>query len=84
MTLRIDKYFGEFNGVVKVDNAELNSGYIATAESTLITLKADHLNTLSVGSHTLMVGFQGGVWVSSGFTILSIPATPTVPSSPSG
>jgi hypothetical protein len=50
----------------------------------MIELKADYLNTLSAGHHTLSVGFYGGVRVSSDFTILSAPVIPSTPSSPSG
>jgi hypothetical protein len=59
ITLSIDKYFGEFNDVVEVDGNPLSSGYTATSGSTQITLEADYLNTLSTGSHTLSVGFEG-------------------------
>jgi hypothetical protein len=59
LTLSIDKYFGEFSNVVEVDGNPLSSGYTATSGSTEITLEADYLNTLSTGSHTLSVGFEG-------------------------
>jgi hypothetical protein len=80
LTFRVDKYFGEFTGVVKVDNVQLaTSDYEATSGSTNIELKADYLNTLSADNHTLSVGFYGGVWVDEDFTILPDPTTPTTP-----
>jgi hypothetical protein len=79
--LWIDKYFGEFTDVVKVDNVQLTSSeYEATSSSTNIELKADYLNTLSTGNHTLNVGFYGGVWVEEDFTILPNPTLiPPIP-----
>jgi hypothetical protein len=60
--LWIDKYFGEFTDMVKVDGVQLTSfDCEATSGSTIISLKADYLNTLSTGNHTLSVGFYGGV-----------------------
>ncbi|MDR2540389.1 MAG: hypothetical protein LBD11_01050 [Candidatus Peribacteria bacterium] len=73
LTFRVDKYFGEFSNVVKVDTTQLTTGYTATSGSTNIILEADYLNTLSTGSHTLTVGFDGGVRVSDTFTILPAP-----------
>jgi hypothetical protein len=83
----VDKYFGEFSDVVKVDASPLApSAYEATSGSTTIELTADYLNTLSAGSHTLSVGFEGGVWVEEDFTILPdptpVPPTPSQPSQP--
>jgi hypothetical protein len=70
---------------VKVDNVQLaTSDYEATSGSTTIELKADYLNTLSAGNHTLSVGFDGGVQVSRGFNILSAPVIPSTPTTPSG
>jgi hypothetical protein len=86
----VDKYFEEFNGVVKVDNADRTPDkYIATSGSTNIKLNADYLNTLTAGAHTLTVGFEGGVEVVGDFTIfpdptlppVTPPITPTVPTS---
>jgi hypothetical protein len=75
----VDKYFGEFSDVVKVDASPLTSSeYEATSGSTTIELTADYLNTLSTGNHTLSVGFEGGVWVEEDFTILPDP-TPVPP-----
>ncbi|GHV27420.1 hypothetical protein FACS1894176_09320 [Bacteroidia bacterium] len=85
LTFRVDKYFGEFSNVVKVDSTQLSTGYIATSGSTNIILESDYLNTLSAGDHTLTVGFDGGVRVSDTFTILPAPVTPPVtpPNTPS-
>jgi hypothetical protein len=85
----VDKWIGEFIGV-KVDNNLLTSGYIVTSWSTQITLESDYLNTLSAGTHTLSVGFNGWVWVESEFTVSDpiletpeIPSTPEMPTAPS-
>jgi hypothetical protein len=84
----VDKYFEEFNDVVKVDGVQLAaSNYEATSGSTNIELNADYLNTLAVGDHTLTVGFEGGVQVEESFTILSEPTLPpvnppTIPTNP--
>jgi hypothetical protein len=88
----VDKYFGEFNDIVKVDGVQLaTSDYVATSGSTTIELNADYLNTLAAGDHTLTVGFEGGVQVAESFTILpdptlppvNPPTVPTVPATPS-
>jgi hypothetical protein len=76
----VDKYLGEFADVVRVDSVQLtSSNYKVTSGNTNISLNADYLNTLSTGSHTLSVGFEGGVWIEEDFTIS--PAATVPPSS---
>jgi lysophospholipase L1-like esterase len=87
LTLSIDKYFGEFTGVVKVNNDVLTAGvdYTASEGSTVIELLNSYLNTLGAGTYTLNVEFVGGVWVESTFTILAdgtITPTPANPNAP--
>jgi lysophospholipase L1-like esterase/plastocyanin len=73
LTFTVDKYFDEFTGLVKVDGVALTDSvdYTATAGSTVIELLNSYLNTLTAGTHTLTVAFNGGVTASSQFTILA-------------
>jgi hypothetical protein len=72
LTHSIDKYFGEFSGVVKVDDVALSAGdFIASDGSTVIELSNAFLNSLGAGNHTLSVGFYGGVWVDGQFGVLA-------------
>ena len=66
----VQKDFSLFRDV-KVDGALLtrNTDYKAESSSTRITLYADYLNTLSVGSHTLVVGFTDGTSATATFTV---------------
>jgi len=66
----VQKDFSLFRDV-KVDGALLtrNTDYKAESSSTKITLYADYLNTLSVGSHTLVVGFTDGTSATATFTV---------------
>lgn len=51
----------KFTGV-KVDGELIDStNYIATEGSTIITLKADYLKTLSVGSHSFEIVWEDGM-----------------------
>jgi len=75
LTFNIDKYLGEFSGVVKVDGVALpTSDYTVTAGSTDVELTAGYLNGLSVGTHNLVVGFNGGVTVADTFNITAADA----------
>jgi hypothetical protein len=90
LTFQVDKWIGEFSGVV-VSGMVLTSGmdYTLTEGSTIITLEDDYLDTLPTGNHTLTASFSGGVQVSDTFTIddptpptpPTPPTTPTVPTS---
>lgn len=52
--------FSKFTGV-KVDSALIAADkYTAVSGSTVITLKKDYLDTLSVGKHTLTVVYNDG------------------------
>jgi lysophospholipase L1-like esterase len=87
LTHTIDKYYGEFTGVVKVNGATSTNGtdYTASEGSTVIELLNSYLNTLGVGTYTLSVQFAGGVWVDTTFTISAagvITPTPTNPNAP--
>ena len=68
LTIRGNGDFGRFTGV-KVDGALLDrSHYTAREGSTIITLKASHLNTLAAGTHTFEILWTDGSAVTA-FTI---------------
>ncbi len=68
LTIRGDGAFSKFTGV-KVDGNLLDrSNYTAEEGSTIITLKADYLNTLSAGNHTVEILWTDGLAVTA-FTI---------------
>jgi lysophospholipase L1-like esterase len=86
LTFTVDKYLGEFTGVVKVNGTTLSADkYTVSEGSTVIELLNTYLNTLGAGTYTLSVEFAGGVWVESTFTILAdgtITPTPVNPNAP--
>lgn len=60
LTLRIDRDFSKFLSVY-VDDIYVNpSNYTATSGSTIITFSKAYLNSLSVGTHTVLVNFTDG------------------------
>lgn len=60
LSFRADGAFNKFLGV-KVDGVEITSDkYTAKEGSTIIELKKDYLNTLSVGAHNLTVVYTDG------------------------
>ena len=60
LAFRANGDFSKFTGV-KVDDTLIDAkNYTAVSGSTVITLKADYLNTLSVGKHTLTVVYNDG------------------------
>lgn len=60
LTFRANGDFSKFTGV-KVDGNLISSdNYNAVSGSTVITLKKDYLDTLSVGNHTLTVVYNDG------------------------
>lgn len=69
LTFRANGDFSKFTGV-KVDGTLIDAkNYTAVSGSTVITLKADYLKTLSVGKHTLTVVYTDGE-CSTNFTII--------------
>ena len=79
LTFRADGDFSKFTGV-KVDDTLIDAkNYTAVSGSTIVTLKADYLKTLSVGTHTLIVVFNDGI-CSTNFEIKAEQtATPASP-----
>ena len=60
LVFRANGDFGKFTGV-KVDDTLIDAkNYTAVSGSTVITLKADYLKTLSVGTHKLTVVYTDG------------------------
>lgn len=60
LTFRADGDFNKFTGV-KIDDVLIDAkNYTAVSGSTIVTLKADYLKTLSVGTHKLAVVFNDG------------------------
>ena len=60
LTFRANGDFSKFTGV-KVDGTLIDAkNYTAVSGSTVITLKNDYLNTLSVGTHKLTVVYNDG------------------------
>ena len=60
LTFRANGDFSKFTGV-KVDGTLIDAkNYTAVSGSTVITLKADYLKTLSVGTHKLTVVYTAG------------------------
>jgi hypothetical protein len=58
---------------IEVDGQELpDSNYTVNgSNSTIITLLADYLNTLSTGNYELTIKFSDGIITTGAFTILS-------------
>ena len=68
LSVRGSGAFSEFVGV-KVDGKLVDEKYYTVKEgSTIVTLKADYLNTLTVGSHTLEIIWTDGS-ASTAFTV---------------
>ena len=61
IVIRADKAFDQFVSVL-VDGIEIGADcYTAESGSTVITLKADYVNTLSPGNHTIGIRFTDGL-----------------------
>ena len=70
---------GHFKGI-KVDGAEVDpSNYTAAAGSAVVTLKADYLDTLGTGAHTLTAVFDDADEVSGTFTVTEKAEDPVIP-----
>lgn len=90
LAFRANGDISEFTGV-EVDDTLIDAeNYTAVSGSTVITLKADYLNTLSVGTHKLTVVYTDGEGstdftikqASSGQIILIDPSQPAEPAEP--
>jgi len=79
LVFRADGDFSKF-AYVKVDNVVIEaSNYMASAGSTIVTLREDYLSTLAIGNHVITIGFVDGE-ASTSFQIAEgtvAPATPT-------
>lgn len=68
---RIDADYSLFNNNVFVDDVLLDEKYYTTQEgSTIIILKKEYINILSIGTHTLKVTFSDGGKTTTEFEIL--------------
>lgn len=73
--------FSKFTGV-KVDNTLIDEkNYTAVSGSTIVSLKADYLNTLSVGAHTIAIVYTDGE-CSTNFEVKKTSSEQTNPSEP--
>ena len=80
LTFRANGEFSKFTGV-KVDDQLVDAkNYTAVSGSTIVTLSADYLKTLSTGNHTLTVLFNDGD-CSTNFTV-QVAGSSTTPSNP--
>jgi len=80
LTFRANGEFSKFTGV-KVDDQLVDAkNYTAVSGSTIVTLSADYLKTLSTGNHTLTVVFNDGD-CSTNFTV-QVAGSSTTPSNP--
>jgi len=78
LVFRANGDFAKFVGV-EIDGQTVDpKNYTAVAGSTVITLKADYLDTLSVGEHTIKVVYQDGS-ASTNFEIQSKAASSDTP-----
>ena len=67
---------------VVVDGEELNEEYYTAEDGSIIlTLKADYLNDLKAGRHTLKLNFNWGEALTTSFTIEANPETSDLPAS---
>ena len=81
LTIRADGEFSKFTGV-KVDNTLIDEkNYTAVSGSTIVSLKADYLNTLSVGAHTIAIVYTDGE-CSTNFEVKKTSSEQTNPSEP--
>ena len=65
-----DKTFDLFTGILVDGEAVDASNYTAEAGSVNISLKAEYLETLAEGDHTITAGFDEGFSAEASFTIL--------------
>lgn len=75
LVVRASGEFSKFTGI-KVDGQTVSAdNYTAVSGSTIVTLKAAYLDTLSEGTHTLTIAFSDGE-VSTNFTTAKTAASP--------
>ena len=80
LTFRANGEFSKFTGVKVDDQLVEAKNYTAVSGSTIVTLSADYLKTLSTGNHTLTVLFNDGD-CSTNFTV-QVAGSSTTPSNP--
>ena len=69
VTITSDGDFSKFVSVEMDDVIVAESNYTAVEGSTVITFKAEYLNSLTPGRHIVTINYEGGVSVDSVLTI---------------
>ena len=60
ITIKSNGKFDKFQGIKVDENLVDKSNYTAKSGSTIVTLKADYLNTLSIGEHKIAFVYDDG------------------------
>ena len=80
MTLKVNADISKFSFLVQIDGNQISAAnYSVTSGSTVVTLASAYLNTLAVGSHTIVISFIDGA-ATALFTVEeAAPATTPIP-----
>ena len=80
MTLKVNADISKFSFLVQIDGNQISAAnYSVTSGSTVVTLASAYLNTLAVGSHTIVINFIDGD-ATALFTVEeAAPATTPIP-----
>ena len=80
MTLKVNADISKFSFLVQIDGNQISAAnYSVTSGSTVVTLASAYLNTLAVGSHTIVINFSDGA-ATALFTVEeAAPATTPIP-----
>ena len=80
MTLKVNADISKFSFLVQIDGNQVSAAnYSVTSGSTVVTLASAYLNTLAVGSHTIVISFIDGA-ATALFTVEeAAPATTPIP-----
>ena len=80
MTLKVNADISKFSFLVQIDGNQISAAnYSVTSGSTVVTLASAYLNTLAVGSHTIVINFIDGA-ATALFTVEeAAPATTPIP-----
>ena len=80
MTLKVNADISKFSFLVQIDGNQVSAAnYSVTSGSTVVTLASAYLNTLAVGSHTIVINFIDGA-ATALFTVEeAAPATTPIP-----
>lgn len=70
MVFSIEKSIGEFAGVIYIDDIIIDENFYKIQSGLHIVFDSNYLNTLDVGTHTMQVVFNGGIYVLTEFQII--------------